>query len=231
MSEGTSRGRTGRRSGRPDTRGEIIDAAQRAFIEHGYANATIRGIAREAGVDPALIHRWFGDKRGLVLALMKAGFDPVAVIEQVVSHGRDQAGPPGFLLGHRIASTAVGLWESPIGAVWIEAIRRSPGLASVMVGFMNDPLISAGKRLLNLSDAEARHRVAVIESIMVGILTTRHLVRLEPLASMPQADVVRLLAPMLDRAMLGDVGVNPARSRRSLGRPQADQASSASAGN
>lgn len=196
--------RTGRRPGKPDTRGEVLAAAQRTFERVGYAAATIRGIARDAAVDPALVHRWFGDKRGLFLATMRSGFDPVAVIERLVAGGPDNLGP-------RIALTAMSVWESPMGRSWVELVRRSPGMLPAAVGFLNDPITAAAMRLLGLSEAEARLRVAVVESIMVGTVTTRYMTRLEPLASMPREEVTRIMAPLLQHAITGDLGVAPAR--------------------
>ena len=57
----------GRRSGTPDTRGEIITAARQAFAANGFDRTSLRSIARSAGVDPALIHHYFGDKDALFI--------------------------------------------------------------------------------------------------------------------------------------------------------------------
>lgn len=196
--------RTGRRPGRPDTRGEVLTAALRVFERDGFTGATIRGIARDAGVDPALVHRWFGDKHGLFLAAMRTGFNPLAIIERLVAGGPDNLGP-------RIAMTALEVWESRMGRAWVEAVRRSPGLLPAMVGFLNDPITEASTRLLGLPEQEARLRVAVVESIMVGTVTTRYLVRLEPLASMPKQEVVRIMTPLLQHAIMGDLGAHARR--------------------
>ena len=47
----------GPRGGGSDTRGDILAAARAAFADRGYTAASLRGIAREAGVDPALLAR------------------------------------------------------------------------------------------------------------------------------------------------------------------------------
>ena len=51
------RKRTGRRPGKPDTRGEILAAAQAVFLRDGFHGASLRGIAREAGVNRTYIYR------------------------------------------------------------------------------------------------------------------------------------------------------------------------------
>jgi AcrR family transcriptional regulator len=73
----------GRRPGRRDTRAEIVDAARAAFTERGYDGASLRGIAREAGVDPSLVHHYFDGKAALFVAALDLPADPRAVKEQV----------------------------------------------------------------------------------------------------------------------------------------------------
>lgn len=51
--------------GTPDTRAAILDAAEDLFSKHGFYGVTIREVAREAGVDTALVHYYFGAKRDL----------------------------------------------------------------------------------------------------------------------------------------------------------------------
>jgi AcrR family transcriptional regulator len=73
----------GRRPGRRDTRAEIVDAARAAFTERGYDGASLRGIARDAGVDPSLVHHYFDGKASLFVAALDLPADPRAIKEQV----------------------------------------------------------------------------------------------------------------------------------------------------
>ena len=70
--------RTGRRPGNPDTREAILAAAREAFAERGFDGASIRAIATAAGVDPALVHHYFGTKEQLFLAAMQVADRPGA---------------------------------------------------------------------------------------------------------------------------------------------------------
>jgi AcrR family transcriptional regulator len=63
--------RRGRRPGNRDTRGEILAAAQNAFVEGGLSGVSLRSIATDAGVDVALIHHYFHTKEELLLATMQ----------------------------------------------------------------------------------------------------------------------------------------------------------------
>lgn len=49
----------------------ILAAGERAFAEYGYAGASMRGIARDAGVNQAMIAYYFGSKEGLLHAIMR----------------------------------------------------------------------------------------------------------------------------------------------------------------
>ena len=73
----------GRRPGRGDTRAEIVDAARAAFTERGYDGASLRSIARDAGVDPSLVHHYFDGKAALFVAALDLPADPRAIKEQV----------------------------------------------------------------------------------------------------------------------------------------------------
>jgi AcrR family transcriptional regulator len=70
--------RTGRRPGNQDTREAILAAARSAFAERGFDAAPIRQIATAAGVDPALVHHYFGSKEELFRATVDIPVDPAA---------------------------------------------------------------------------------------------------------------------------------------------------------
>lgn len=57
-----------------DSRARLIKSAQRVFATHGYAGASIRAIAEDAGLNLSLIYRYFGSKTGLYQA---AVLDPL----------------------------------------------------------------------------------------------------------------------------------------------------------
>lgn len=59
------RGRPPKRPQAPDTSETILDVAEDLFSKHGFHGVTIREVARDAGVDTALVHYYFGAKRGL----------------------------------------------------------------------------------------------------------------------------------------------------------------------
>lgn len=65
------RGRPPKVKGAGDNRDSILDAAEDLFSKHGFYGVTIREVAREAGVDTALVHYYFGAKRALFDAVFQ----------------------------------------------------------------------------------------------------------------------------------------------------------------
>ena len=55
------------------TRSAILDAAQRLFAEHGYDGTTVRDIAAQASIDPAMVIRYFGNKDELFAQAAERG--------------------------------------------------------------------------------------------------------------------------------------------------------------
>src|ERR1700722_2558299 len=76
-------GQVGRRPGKSVTRADIIEAAAACFTEEGYEKASLRGIARRAGVDPALVHHFFGGKSELFMATLSIRRDPSDIFDEV----------------------------------------------------------------------------------------------------------------------------------------------------
>jgi AcrR family transcriptional regulator len=70
------------------TRGRILDAAEREFAARGFAGARLREIGDAAGVQPALIHHYFSDKRGLYRAVLDRALLPTSAESQTLVSGR-----------------------------------------------------------------------------------------------------------------------------------------------
>jgi AcrR family transcriptional regulator len=184
----------GRRPGSPDTRGEIVEAARRAFAEHGYDRTSMRAVARAAGVDPALVHHYFEGKEDLLLAALEVPFDPRTLIGPVVE------GPPEQT-GERIVRAVLGLWEDrELRARLVTVVRT--GIASEA----SSHLLRDGFLRLILDQIAAvpgiddpRRRGNLVASQIMGLIMTRYVVGIEPLASMPVDDVVERIGPTLQR--------------------------------
>jgi AcrR family transcriptional regulator len=191
--------RTGRRPGAADTRSEILAVARRQFTANGYDGTTIRGIAADAGVDPALVHHYFGAKDDLFIAALDLPVNPADVIPGLVAEGVDG-------LGERMVRTMVTVWDSSdVNPVLM--LLRSVAAGGITTRPMHDflrrnvlwPLITA----LDMPDGELRASLAA--SQFTGLALVRYVIRLEPLASASPADVARLIGPNVQRYLTGDL--------------------------
>ena len=96
----TPRGPTNRPPGRPpagapDLRQSLLDAARSLFIVKGFGNVGTRELARAAGVSPAMIPYYFGDKQGLYEALVEDAIGHVlARLQSLAAHGGDRREDP-----------------------------------------------------------------------------------------------------------------------------------------
>jgi AcrR family transcriptional regulator len=188
--------RRGRRPGRADTRDAILDVAREKFLSHGYHAVTMRAIAADAGVDLALISYYFGSKRGLFGAAMALVANPAEALAVAV------AGDPATL-GQRALRTMVAAWDSPESGPALLAMLRNAVTDAPYAGLVKEVMErEVIERVADrLGGAHARARAMAFCSQMAGIITTRYLLRLEPIASMSADEVVRHFGPPLRRAL------------------------------
>ncbi|MDX1690360.1 MAG: TetR family transcriptional regulator [Acidimicrobiia bacterium] len=183
----------GRRAGNPDTRTEILEAARDEFGESGYRRATIRGIARRASVDPALIHHYFGTKDELFAASIALPFAPGDLMDGVFEGGRDGA-------GRRLARAFFTIWETEQARASLLGVLRTAisGDERATAAFREFLLEALRDHLAaHIDGDDARLRAVTVASHLVGMAITRYVVRLEPVASASIDDLVDLVAPRL----------------------------------
>ena len=187
--------------GRPadggDRRALILAAAREEFADKGYAAASVRGIARSAEVDPALVHHYFGTKEQVFVAAMELPFAPAELVPQILD------GPPDRL-GERLVRTFLGVWadpesQSPMLGMLRSAMTGEQG-AAMLREFVGTALLG---RLAAANGPVDPLRLQVAAAQMVGVVILRHVVRLEPIASAPEDELVALVAPTVQRYLAG----------------------------
>ncbi len=99
----------GRRPGPTETREKILAEARDLFAEKGYDGASLRAIARAAGVDPALVHHFFGNKEGVFIEAMRFPVDPSVVLPRIMGAPRDR-------LGEALVRTFLDVWGTRTAA-------------------------------------------------------------------------------------------------------------------
>ena len=211
-----ARARSGRRAGDSGTREAILDAARARFAEHGYDGATIRGIAASAGVDPALVHHFYGSKERLFAAAMRLPVVPSEVLAAAFAEA-DRRGA-GFSPGEQLVRTALTVWESSeVLAIFIGLLRSaltSDAAASMLREFLTDAIIGPIAALTRArhpaaDPADAAYRASAAASQMVGLALTRHVIQLGPITEASIADLAATVGPTLDRYLTGDIRARP----------------------
>ena len=195
--------RTGRRPGTPDTRGAILTAARRLFAAHGLNGASIRLIAGEAGVDPALVHHYFGTKDALFRAALEIPIEPAVLLDEVFAEGAERA-------PERLVRMFLQVWDDPhTGAAMASFLRTAvateESAAMARQFFGSVVLKAASARLVDLDPDEVEVRVSLVLSQMLGLALARRIIKAEPLAGLPAEQLVALVTPTVARYLLGDL--------------------------
>lgn len=200
---GTPAGRRrGRRSGRGDSRERILAAARRLFAEQGFEGTSLRQVGREAGVDPAMVHHFFQGKDELFALSVELPADPAEVLAGVTSLDPRQR-------SEEIVRAVLRLWESPAQHSLVAFIRGTIGSrtkTAMLREMVSRTVLSRIMAGLPGTAQELALRGDLVASQMVGLMLTRYVVRLEPLASASPEEVVRLVAPTVRRYLLGETG-------------------------
>jgi AcrR family transcriptional regulator len=193
--------RTGRRPGNQDTREAILTAARDAFAERGFDGASIRAIAAAAGVDPALVHHYFGNKDQLFLAAIEAPIDPAEMLKRVVAGDRSD-------VGERLVRTLLSVWDSPAGSAAIALVRSAvanDAMAKLVRQFIVDRLVRSALVRMGVDKAEAPLRATLVASQMGGLIMMRYVLKAEPLASASPDVIVTAIAPTVQRYITGPI--------------------------
>lgn len=188
-----------RRGPRPvgtDTRAEILESAAAVFSRDGYQRGSVRGIAREAGVDPALVRHYFASKSELFVEAMRPPFD---LTEQVARMGE---GDPQ-LVGHRVMTFFVGVWEDPVRGPRIIQLMRAaldhPDVAEFVRSLIVERVIE--RVAASVGARNPAQAAATAASQVIGLALMRHAAHIEPLASEPGDQLIARFGPILTRLL------------------------------
>jgi AcrR family transcriptional regulator len=196
-----------RRPGRPaksravadNTRGLILAAASTEFARDGYDATSVRGIARAAGVDPALVRHYFADKADLFAEAVAAPMRPDRMVQQALDGPRDQ-------IGANLVSSIVATLDDPaIAKRVIRLLHTALGqefAARMLRQFIIREVLKRVAKELGDDDAELRASFAATQ--IVGLVVARYGVRIEPLASASREEVVQRIGPVVQWHLMGN---------------------------
>ncbi len=184
--------RMGRRPGPSSTRAQIVTAAAEGFATAGYDATSVRQVAADAGVDPALVRRFFGDKEQLFTEVASTVIDPERALAAVADGPAESSGERlvGYFLGLlgevRQPGPMLGLIRSAV---------TSEHAATLLRQFLAERVLGRIAETLHADHPELR--AALAASQLVGLAVSRYAVQLPPLAAAETADVTRWVAPVV----------------------------------
>lgn len=168
----------GRRPGHDDTRGTIADAALALFDRHGYDGASLRAIARDADVDPALVHHYFASKAQLfTTVLFDSDLDFVEPFERTIAEGEPAT------LGPRMARAFFDVWEHPRHRPSLTAFLHSGTVARrrLLAEFLGREVF--GRVASQMGHANAILRGQLAASSLIGLMAGRHVLEMGALST------------------------------------------------
>lgn len=193
----STRGR-GRPREATGARERIVAAALHEFGERGYDGATIRAIAARAGVDPSLVHHYFGSKADLFAET--AGFP----VRPDVEVPRILRGPKAGA-GERVVRFVLESFERPeVRRRGVMLIRTAVGgklAAPLVTAFLTRELLPRIARELDGDDADLR--AALVASQIVGMIVARHVVRIPAATTASVDELVARIGPNVQRYLFG----------------------------
>lgn len=197
--ERRGRGRPRKAHGAGSARAAIVKAASEEFVERGYEAASLRAVARRAGVDSALVHHYFDGKADLFAASLEAPLRPDRVLEVVLSAPREEVGERLVLFlceqldDERAAKRMVVVLRTALGS--------GPGTRMVREFLAREVL----SRLIALNEGavDAGLRADLAAAQIVGLILTRYVLALEPVASASPAELARRVGPVVQWHLFG----------------------------
>lgn len=170
------------------TRAAILEAARERFAADGYEKATIRAIARDAGIDPSMVMRYYGNKEGLFAAASEFDLRLPAL-----------GALPGRHAGPVLVTHFLDRWEQDdVLTALLKAAVTNPAAAERARAIFKEQLgsVAAG---LSPDPADAPRRAALVASQILGMALARYVLRLPPAVDMTREEVIAWLGPTVQR--------------------------------
>jgi AcrR family transcriptional regulator len=188
----------GPRDERGATLAAIERAARRAFAENGWSGTSLRAIAREVDVDPALVHYYFSSKEELLDAVTMPPPEWLASIEatnRVPLRERPEA----------MVRNVVWAWSEPeirdvLGSIIQTAAHEPRTREKLRLALTASLLPAVASRI---EGEERMLRASLIGSQVLGLVMLRYVWQIEPIASLSDDELVAVVAPTIQRYLSG----------------------------
>jgi AcrR family transcriptional regulator len=175
---------------RKRTEAAILDAARELFADVGFEKTTIRSVAAKAGIDPALVMQYYGNKEGLFAASARWHVD----------HKRIATAALGDI-PHTALSDVFEGFEDPAKRDGAVALLRNCLTHDSALGIVRDEVMCESQAMIakTIGGDDADLRAALLGSTMIGLILGRYLLELPALTGASQEDIERVMAPVLEQ--------------------------------
>ena len=192
--------RPGRPPGTSDTRDRILSSARELFARNGISHTSVRAVATQAGVDAALVHHYFGTKAQLFTAAIEVPLDPMMIIGPLRTAPVDD-------LGATLLALLLPVWDSDVGAGMIATLRSviAGSEVNLMRSFLREIVVVELAARVDTPPGTGVLRAEFAASQILGIVMARHILQLEPFASLPAQRIIDTVAPNLQRYLTGEL--------------------------
>jgi AcrR family transcriptional regulator len=181
-----------------DVRRSLLESARAAYAARGFLGTTIKGVAAAAGVAPEVARRYYDSREELFAAAMRLPFEPGAAVSALLAPGLDGT-------GERLVRATLTMFAEPETreqlAQLVRAGAGAAGATTTLREFLEVAVVDRVAAAMGVPDA--RMRVALATSYLVGVALSRYVLVIEPLASASDDEVVRLVAPAVQAALTG----------------------------
>lgn len=181
-----------------DVRRSVLDAARAAYAARGFLGTSIKGVAAAAGVAPEVVRKYYDSREELFAAAMRLPYEPGPAVAAMLAPGVDG-------MGERLVRATLATFSHPETreqlAQLVRAGAGAAGATATLREFLEVAVVDRVVTALGVPDA--RMRVALATSYLVGVATSRYVLRLEPLASASDEQVVRMVGPVVQAALTG----------------------------
>jgi len=174
----------------------VLDAARAAYAARGYLGTTLKGVAAASGVAPDVLRRYYDDREALFVAAMRLPIDPSTSIAQLLAPGMDG-------LGDRLVRVTLRLLDDDQTREQLTQLMTAGAGAvsatSSLREFLDSAVVDRVAGALGVPDA--RLRVSLAMSYLIGVAASRYVLRMEPLASATEDQVVAMVGPAVQAAL------------------------------
>lgn len=174
------------------TRADILDAARRRFGSEGYQATTLRGVASDVGVDPALIIRYFGNKQNLFAEAAEFTLELPDLTEV------DEGDVADVLLSRFFA-----VWEKDTTFLaLLRAAMTSESAAETMRRVFATQVAPA---VAAATPDHPAQRAGMLGAFVIGLATTRYVMANPAVANLSHDELIRFARPVIVQVLFGSI--------------------------